>query len=112
MSLILVKTFGGSGARSLSAKTSTNENGSRFFRRMLTTSPAVHEQSAISTNSTGLDAAFSAPASITDECPEDAIPTKRSLSIHFADAVISLIVNCPCLVRDGSARGTGSDQTA
>src|SRR5579864_1055381 len=91
MSLIEVYTVGGSGARSASARTSSEVKGSRFLRRMFTTSVAVQPQRPISTNSIGLFAVFSLAASSTTAWPLVAWPRKRSLSVHLAKAVIIVI---------------------
>src|SRR5579872_5799560 len=83
-----VYTVGGSGARSASARTSSEVKGSRFLRRMLTTSVAVQPHSPISTSSMGLGAVLSLAASSTTAWPLLACPRKRSLSVHLAKAVI------------------------
>jgi hypothetical protein len=63
-------------------------NGSRFFRRIPTTSDAVQPHNAISTNSIGVLAVFSAAVSITTACRELAAPTYRSLSVQLTEASI------------------------
>src|SRR6267142_6036733 len=62
--------------------------GSRFLRRIPTTSEAVQPHSAMRTSSTGLLAVFSLPASTTMAWPEFACPTNRSRSDQFTEASI------------------------
>src|SRR5512146_520390 len=101
-SLISVYTIGTVEARSASARTSRLVNGSLFLRRILTISDAVQLHSPISTSSIGLLAVLCSPASATIACPLDAIPTKRSLSVHCALAVtITLLLNSySCILCD------------
>src|ERR1039458_1794220 len=70
------------------ARTSSPVNGSRFFRRMPTTSEAVQPHSASNTSSIGLFAVFSFAVSITIEWRDVAAPTYRSLSVQFTEASI------------------------
>src|SRR5581483_11522463 len=63
-------------------------NGSRFLRRMLTTSEAVQLHRPIKTNSMGLFATFSFPASTTMPCRLLESPTKQSLSVQRAFASV------------------------
>src|ERR1035438_8770521 len=83
-----VYTAGYPSALSPFARTSSPVTGSRFFRRMPTTSEAVQPHNAISTNSIGLLAVFSFAVSITSEWRELADPTYRSLSVQFTEASI------------------------
>src|SRR6267142_4971939 len=88
---MLVYTVGGSVARSASARTSRPVIGSRFLRRMVTTSVAVHEHSPISTSSMGPGAVLRCrSASTTIACPLLAATTNLSPSVHcsFASTIV------------------------
>src|SRR5271165_373877 len=85
---MLLKTLGNVSARSAVARTSRLVKGSRFLRRIPTTSLAVQAHRPISTSSTGLEADFSPPVSTTSACPLLAWPRKRSWSVHSAFASI------------------------
>src|ERR1019366_8429410 len=78
-----------------SARTSSPVNGSRFLRRIPTTSDAVQPHKPSSTNSIGLLAVFSVAVSITIECRELADPTYRSLSVQLTEASIIVAFLCP-----------------
>src|ERR1017187_691824 len=92
---MLVKTLGKVSARSAVARTSRVVKGSRFLRRIPTTSLAVQAHKAIKTSSIGLFADFSAPASTTSAWPLLAWPTKRSSLAHNA---VASIMGYPSLV--------------
>src|ERR1035441_5995130 len=77
---MLVKTLGKVSARSAVARTSRGGKGSRFLRRIPTTSLAVQAHKAIKTSSIGLFAAW---------------PTKRSSLAHNA---VASIMGCASLV--------------
>src|SRR5216684_2784796 len=80
---MLVYTVGGSVARSASARTSSPVIGSRFLRRMVTTSVAVQEHSPISTSSMGPGAVLRCrSASTTIACPLLAATMNLSPSVH------------------------------
>src|SRR5664279_2723913 len=102
-SLIWVNTLGCSAARSACATTSSPVNGSRFLRKIPTTSLAVHPHSPISTNSIGVLAVFTSPVSSTTAWPLLASPRKRSLSVQMVFASVMAFASCLGIADDLTA---------
>src|SRR5215469_5280035 len=85
--------MGGCSARRASARTSSATNSSRFLRRISTTSVAVQAHRPINTSSIGPGAVLlSRLESITIAWPLEALPTKRSPSVQFTEAVTVLAI--------------------